>query len=304
MQSMDFTHLPQRKKAYAGANGSKISVIYEGEQYMLKFPPTPTKNKDMSYSNSCFSEYLGCQIYEIIGIPVQETMLGTFTVNGKEKIVVACRDFTSPGIVLQDFASLKNQMIDSERNGYGTELSDILQTFQGQTAIDTQELSERFWNMFIVDAFIGNWDRHNGNWGFLYNTVTDEVKLAPVYDCGSCLYPQADEGIMESVLADQKERDFRIFEIPLSAIMENGKKIKYFDFISSLKNEDCNLALQRIVPRIDMGRIRFMVEETPFISDLQKRFYLTMLAGRKEQILDFSLKALERQKGRRDRDAR
>lgn len=304
MPVIDFTHMPQRNKAYAGANGSKISVIYEGEQYMLKFPPTPTKNKDMSYSNSCFSEYLGCQIYEIIGIPVQETMLGTFTVNGKEKIVVACRDFTSPGIVLQDFASLKNQMIDSERNGYGTELSDILQTFQGQTAIDTQELSERFWNMFIVDAFIGNWDRHNGNWGFLYNTVTDEVKLAPVYDCGSCLYPQADEGIMESVLADQKERDFRIFEIPLSAIMENGKKIKYFDFISSLKNEDCNLALQRIVPRIDMGRIRFMVEETPFISDLQKRFYLTMLAGRKEQILDFSLKALERQKGRRDRDAR
>lgn len=301
---MDFTHLPQRKKAYAGANGSKISVIYEGEQYMLKFPPTPTKNKDMNYSNSCFSEYLGCQIYEIIGIPVQETMLGTFTVNGKEKIVVACRDFTSPGIVLQDFASLKNQMIDSERNGYGTELSDILQTFQGQTAIDTQELSERFWNMFIVDAFIGNWDRHNGNWGFLYNTVTDEVKLAPVYDCGSCLYPQADEGIMESVLADRKERDFRIFEIPLSAIMENGKKIKYFDFISSLKNEDCNLALQRIVPRIDMGRIRSMVEETPFISDLQKRFYLTMLSGRKEQILDFSLKVLERQKGRRDRDAR
>lgn len=86
----------------------------------------------MSYSNSCFSEYLGCQIYEIIGIPVQKTMLGTFTVNGKEKIVVACRDFTSHGIVLQDFASLKNQMIDSERNGYGTELSDILQTFRGR----------------------------------------------------------------------------------------------------------------------------------------------------------------------------
>ncbi len=50
----------------------KISVIYEGQQYMLKFPPPPTKNKDMSYSNSCFSEYLGCQIYESIGIPVQK----------------------------------------------------------------------------------------------------------------------------------------------------------------------------------------------------------------------------------------
>lgn len=125
MQVVDFTNLPRRNKLYAGANGSKISVIYEGQQYMLKFPPLPSKNKEMSYSNSCFSEYLGCQIYESIGIPVQKTMLGTYTVKGKTKIVVACGDFTEPGITLQDFASLKNQIIDSERNGYGTELSDI-----------------------------------------------------------------------------------------------------------------------------------------------------------------------------------
>lgn len=135
MQIVDFTNLPKRNKMYAGANGSKISVIYEGKQYMLKFPPPPTKNKDMSYSNSCFSEYLGCQIYESIGIPVQKTMLGTYTVKGKEKIVVACGDFTEPGVTLQDFASLKNQIIDSERSGYGTELSDILHTFEEQNAL-------------------------------------------------------------------------------------------------------------------------------------------------------------------------
>ncbi len=34
----------------------------------------------------------GCHIYESIGIPVQKTLLGTFTVKGKEKIVVVCRD--------------------------------------------------------------------------------------------------------------------------------------------------------------------------------------------------------------------
>ena len=162
MQVVDFTNLPRRNKLYAGANGSKISVIYEGQQYMLKFPPLPSKNKEMSYSNSCFSEYLGCQIYESIGIPVQKTMLGTYTVKGKTKIVVACGDFTEPGITLQDFASLKNQIIDSERNGYGTELSDILHTFEEQEAIDREVITERFWDMFIVDALIGNWDRHNG----------------------------------------------------------------------------------------------------------------------------------------------
>ena len=294
MDTIDFTNLPKKRKAYAGANGNKIAVIYQGEQYMLKFPPAAKQNHDMIYSNSCFSEYLGCHIYESIGIPVQKTLLGTFTVGGREKIVVACRDFTSSGIILQDFASLKNQMIVSERNGYGVNLSDILSTFTEQTAIDQAVLTQRFWDMFIVDALIGNWDRHNGNWGFLYHEQSDEMKLAPVYDCGSSLYPQADEQIMEAVLADERERNFRIFEIPTSAIMINNKKIKYFDFLSSLQNDDCNSALRRIVPQIDMDVIKAIVEGTPFLSDLQRRFYLTMLMERKTRILDFALKALEK----------
>lgn len=292
MGVIDFTDLKKRKKTYAGANGNKISVIYEGEQYMLKFPPQAKLNKGMSYSNSCFSEYLGCQIYESIGIPVQKTLMGIYTVKGKQKIVVACGDFTEPGVSLQDFASLKNRMIDSERQGYGTELIDILQTIDEQTLVDRDSLLERFWDMFIVDAFIGNWDRHNGNWGFLYDDRTDEMTLAPVYDCGSCLYPQADEKIMEAVLSDSVERNHRIYNIPLSAIMQEGRKIKYFDYISSLQNEECNRALKRIVPRIDMEKIKEIIDLTPFISDLQKKFYLTMLTERKTHILDFSLTAL------------
>ncbi len=292
MDIIDFTELKKKNKAYAGANGNKISVIYEGEQYMLKFPAQAKLNKDMSYSNSCFSEYLGCKIYESIGIPVQKTLLGTYTVKGKKKIVVACRDFTSPGVVLQDFASLKNQMIDSERNGYGTELSDILYTFEEQTAMDEKIISDRFWDMFIVDAFIGNWDRHNGNWGFLYNTETDEMDLAPVFDCGSSLYPQADAEIMKAVLSDEDELNYRVFSIPTSAINLKGKKINYFDFISSLENEDCNRALKRIVPRIDMKTIADIIESNPLLSDLQKRFYLTMLTERKTRILDYSFNKL------------
>ena len=293
MGVIDFTDLKKRKKTYAGANGNKISVIYEGEQYMLKFPPQAKLNKGMSYSNSCFSEYLGCQIYESIGIPVQKTLMGVYTVKGKQKIVVACGDFTEPGVSLQDFASLKNRMIDSERQGYGTELIDILQTIDEQTLVDRDSLLERFWDMFIVDAFIGNWDRHNGNWGFLYDDRTDEMTLAPVYDCGSCLYPQADKKIMEAVLSDPGERNHRIYNIPLSAIMQEGKNIKYFDYISSMQNEDCNRALKRIVPRIDMGKIKGIIDYTPFISDLQKDFYLTMLIERKKRILDFSIEKLD-----------
>ena len=217
---------------------------------------------------------------------------GTYTINGKEKIVVACKDFTTNGLVLQDFASLKNTIIDSAHNGYGTELSDIEKTLEEQTAIEPQKLIEWFWDMFIVDALIGNWDRHNGNWGFLYNTETDEISLAPIYDCGSCLFPQADEEIMKKTLEDPAEREIRVFERPLSGIKINGQKIQYFKFISSLENRDCNKALKRILPKINMDKINRIIDETPIISDLQKEFYKTMLWERKERILDFSYQKL------------
>lgn len=298
---IDFTDLPRRKKTYTGANGSKIAVMYNDELYMLKFPVSPSRNKEMSYTNGCVSEYLGSHIFEIIGIPVQETLLGTFMKNGREKVVVACKDFTTDDSVLQDFASLKNTIIDSEHNGYGTELSDILTAIEEQQSIDPAELKKHFWNIFIVDALIGNWDRHNGNWGFLYNRRTDEITLAPIYDCGSCLYPQADETIMEATLNDHAERDLRIFQIPLSGIKIDGKKINYFDFISSLQNKDCNAALKRIVPKINMQKIYTLIDETPFITELQKKFYKTMLAERKEKILDKSLQLLRRRERSQER---
>lgn len=292
MRVIDFSGLPRRQKTYTGANGSKISVVYNGAQYMLKFPVPPKRNKAMSYANGCVCEYIGCHIFHSVGIPVQETLLGTYTIKGKEKIVVACRDFTSPGIVLQDFASLKNTIIDSEHNGYGTELDDILQTIEEQQAIDPLKLRNWFWDMFIVDALIGNWDRHNGNWGFLYDTEKDTMTLAPIYDCGSCLYPQADEEIMRKTLDEPKERELRIFTIPLSGIRLQGQKLNYFDFISSLSNADCGKALKRIVPKIDLQQIDAIIEDTPFIDTLQKTFYKTMLADRKRRILDFSLERL------------
>lgn len=291
---IDFTDLPVRKKTYAGANGSKLCVMYQGAPYMLKFPAAPSRNKQISYANGCISEYLGCHIFELIGIPVQETLLGLYRRGGKDKIVVACRDFTSPGIVLQDFASLKNTIIDSGHNGYGTELSEVLSTIAEQQAVDPVMLTERFWDMFIVDALIGNWDRHNGNWGFLYDEANDQMTLAPVYDCGSCLYPQADEEIMQSVLDSQAERHTRVFNIPTSGLKINNQKINYFDFLTSLQNPDCNRTLKRIMPRIDMEAICRMVDETPFITDLQKQFYKTMLQERKTCILDHALKQLKK----------
>lgn len=283
----DFTNCKRvASKAYSGANGKKIAIEYEGEQYMLKFPPSgKEKPTELSYTNSCFSEHIGCSIFNMLGVQAQKTKLGSFTVKGKTKIVCACGDFTVGGKRLYDFCAIKNTVIDSEHGGSGTELEDITETIAQQTFVNPQILSEHFWNMFIVDAFLGNFDRHNGNWGFLVDDETHKASIAPVFDCGSCLLPQADEKIMTAVLTDENELNARINHFPTSAIKSGGKKINYRDFIASCNREECNEAIGRIVPRIDMQQIESFIENTEELTELQKSFYKRYLIGRYEKIL-------------------
>jgi len=281
-KTIDFTNcrrIPGR--AYNGANGKKIAVEFEGKQYMLKFPPSGEgKPTELSYTNSCISEHIASSIFNLLGVKAQETMLGTFTIAGKTKVVCACLDFTSDGKQLFDFCSIKNTILDSDSNGSGTELEDVLETIDKQQFVDPVRLKAHFWDMFATDALLGNFDRHNGNWGFLYDPAEKKSSIAPVFDCGSCLLPQADEEVMRNVLTDPVERDMRIFRFPTSALKQRGRKINYYDFLLRAEDEDCGQAVRRIYERVDMEQIGALIEEVPYLTDLQRQFYKNYIAAR------------------------
>lgn len=284
---IDFTNCKKiLSKAYNGANGKKIAIEYDGKQYMLKFPPSgKEKPTELSYTNSCFSEHIGSSIFNLVGIPAQKTLLGTYDFGEKTKIVCACLDFTTGGKQLFDFCSIKNTVIDSESNGSGTELDELEETIEKQTFIDPIELTERFWDMFVIDAFLGNFDRHNGNWGFLVDLKSNKAEVAPVFDCGSCLLPQADEKVMKAVLANEDELNARVYQFPTSALKVKNRKINYYDFLMKAGHPDCNAAVLRRVPQINMDKIRDFIQNVPYISELQKEFYRTYLAARFEKIM-------------------
>lgn len=286
---VDFTNCKINNfKYYGGKNGGKICIEYNNEDYMLKFPAINEGILEHGYSNSCISEYIVCKIIKTIGLNVQDTILGTYRLNDNEKIVVACKDFTSEGTIFKQFAELKNSQIETSKNGYGTELSEVIETIENQLIYDVNELKEFFWNMFIVDSLVGNFDRHNGNWGFLINEKMKKIEIAPIYDCASCLYPQlTDEKILQ-IINDEQEMQARVFVFPTSALKLNNKKINYFEFISSLDNDDCNKALKRIFPKIDMMKINEIINETDSISNIRKEFYKKILELRYEKILKFS----------------
>ena len=139
--------------------------------------------------------------------------------------------------------------------------------------------------------------RHNGNWGFLYDSTHDSLSIAPVYDCGSSLFPEADQTMQKEILHDKQALHRRLYSIPTSSIKINGKRINYFNFLSSLEYVGCNRALERMMPRIDMDKIENIILDTPGIDQAEKEFYTGILKARKENILDYSANQLSREKG-------
>jgi hypothetical protein len=286
-KKIDFTNCRQMPgRAYNGANGKKIAVEYGGNQYMLKFPPSGAqKLTELSYTNSSISEHIASSIFNILGVPAHDTMLGTFDIGNKTKVVCACRDFTAGGKILYDFCSIKNTVLDSESGGTGTEIEDVLETIEKQQFVAPDHLTKHFWDMFVIDAMLGNFDRHNGNWGFLHDAASSKSEIAPVFDCGSCLLPQSDEKVMRDVLANEDALNARVFQYPTSAIKQDGRKINYYDFLTKAENADCGAALKRIYGRVDMEKILAFIGGVSYISDLQKEFYGRYISARLDMIL-------------------
>ena len=103
---IDFTNAIEEFNNYKGSEKKK-TLIYNNKKYLVKFPdPIREKNKNISYINNAFSEYVGSNIFKIVGFKTQNTILGNYTYNGKDKIVCACEDFTDENNILYEFESL------------------------------------------------------------------------------------------------------------------------------------------------------------------------------------------------------
>ena len=100
-----------------------------------------------------------------------------------------------------------------------------------------------------------------------------------------------DENEMQEVISNQTEIDKRTFGFPTSQIKLNGKKSSYYEVISSLQFEECNNALKRVFPKIDLQKINDIIKGLP-ISKIHKEFYEVMLENRYNKILKESYNKL------------
>ena len=143
--------------------------------------------------------------------------------------------------------------------------------------IDTKEIKEKFWDMFVIDSLIGNTDRHNGNWGFLLNKQTNEITFSPIYDCGSCLNPLLEDTELENMnSAEIKNLAINCY----SCIKLNEKKINYMSFMQKMENKECNDAIKRKFKKVNINEIHFFIDGIECISDIRKKFYKEIISYR------------------------
>lgn len=298
----DFDLLMPSGISYGGHGGSKKGIIIDNERWFLKYPKS-TKSMDvegLSYSTTPLSEYLGSHIYESIGLETHKTKLGF--ANGK--IVVACKDFLDSNEIIVDYNMIKNEydegveraiecLSSSSNIDSGYELDEVMLIMEQNPYFKSiPELKERFWDMFVIDAFINNNDRNEGNWGLILNKDTNKLRLSPVFDNGASFYNKSNDSKLISIYDDEFKFKQSVYDSSISVYKQNGKPINPLKYIESMKNENCNKAILRIVSKINMNKITNIFDDIPekynetiILSKIQKLYYLKTLEYRFDNIL-------------------
>ena len=273
---IDYSKYPDGGRFYSGAERKK-SIIINGNAYLVKFQ----KNSREGLRFNHISEFLGSHIFSFLGLEAQETQLGLYN----EENVVVIKDFLGEDEVFVPFNGVGDSSLEQNKEKYQYSYEDIIKMLKENVKLtDVEQTMEQFWDMFVVDALIANFDRHGSNWGFIKKN--NQYRLSPVFDNGSGLFPQlnTDEKIA-AVLNDQKEIEQRIYKFPTSQIKYQGKKSSYYEIISSLAFEECNKALARIAEKVDLKKMNKLIDTVEGISDIRKEFYKTILEQRFEKIL-------------------
>lgn len=313
--NLDHVPLSDRNGSYGGNSGDKEGVLINGEYWIIKYPRNIQHLQNVgtiAMNTSPLSEYIGSHIYHILGYPVHDTILGI----RDHQIVVACKDFCDDNHRLLEFRQLKNthnaelgkaldRTFRSTGSDHFTNLDEIrLHLAYNPVIKNIPGISDRFWDCLIIDGFINNNDRNNGNWGILRSRT--ESILAPVYDNGSSFLPNLSEEKLRSKLADPRLLlDAAIHNV--TAYSLDGIHNAHFSDILKLDIPELQQSIRRVVPVILqklpecvelIKNIPECVDSYEIITPARKSIYSKSIQLCASQLLQPSLRQLQNEKER------
>lgn len=244
---------------YNGAE-PKEGVTVDGVNYIMKH-----QKKDW---NNVYSEYVGSNVIAALGGNVHQTTLAQYN----SEIVVLCRDFSSDYAELRSLQELNESSIDTDIGEHEYFFSDVLYEISKITNCDTEQFEKQFLQMYVFDSLLGNPDRHMGNWGIC--KVNGMHVMAPIFDNGACLYPRScycdisDDWLLT-----------RIVEFPNSKIMF-GNKRERSSYYKVWRGNLLPEYAREFANSLDIKCAMDFIKDEPFLSKVQKRFYMNVVLNR------------------------
>ena len=308
IEMIDFTNceLSSRNLEYGGRAGEKKGIIYNNDFWFLKFPKNTLgmdKIKGLSYVTSPLSEYIGSNIYHILGYDAHETILGICFDGKRNKVVCACKDFIKDdkNELLIPYTALRNdtnpELMNRREDNSSLSASSIneiiFQLDHNSVLKNIENAKGRFWDVVLIDMLINNNDRNEDNWGVIKDKKNNTYHLSPIYDCGNCFYGKTSEERIQELLSDEE----KLMSSALNGITayedDNEKRIRNEDIVK-INNADLKTAIGRIKGLVEskMNEIIAFINDIPasfndvdVMSNLRKEYYIKTFTIRFEALL-------------------
>lgn len=294
---VDFTNceLSPRNLEYGGRAGEKKGIVYNNDFWFLKFPKNTlgmNKVNGLSYVTSPLSEYIGSNIYRILGYDVHETILGICFDGKRNKVVCACKDFIKDdkNELLIPYTSLRNDTNqelmnrrDEESSLSASNINEIIFQLDHNSVLkNIKNAKERFWDVVLIDMLINNNDRNEDNWGVIKDKKNNSYRLAPIYDCGNCFYGKTSEDRIKELLSSSEKLMSSALN-GVTAYEDNDEKRIRNEDIFRIKNDDLKCSLVRVKNLVESksNEIIDFINSIPsrfngidIMSDARKEYYL------------------------------
>ena len=307
MKIIDFSNSPlsDRNLEYAGIAGEKRGIIYNNSHWFLKFPKNTigmNRVTGLSYVTSPLSEYIGSQIYKILGYEVHETILGVCFDGKREKVVCACKDFINDdkNELLIPYTALRNDtnplIMNRNDDSYcsPSNINEIIfQLDHNDILSKIDKAKERFFEVLIIDMLINNNDRNEDNWGVIKFKNTNTYKLAPIYDCGNSFYGKSSDEKIKDLLSDESKLRSSALNGITAYEDDLEKRISNLQILN-IKNNDLNKTIIKVYELINnkLNDIIKFINEIPndynnllIMSSVRKEYYIKTIELRVDEIL-------------------
>ncbi|HSW37819.1 MAG TPA: hypothetical protein VLG37_05660 [Candidatus Saccharimonadales bacterium] len=248
IETIDYSrYKPRVRIQVVGGSRPRITLVHSKTNQKFIFKTYSHNSREVWAE--CLASHLGM----ILGVPVQQVVIK----RAPTSLVKALKENVPENLphAWKPIGTLARNIFPKDQEiMYGAKIvgtnSDALSLEKIEMAIRAQyyaadDLLERFAQMIVFDAIIGNMDRHHENWGIVESikykqqvmfgkkTLASQRGFTPLYDHGSSLLFELSEENIERYLSDKKTlRDKYIFGSKYSFVRDSsGTECNVFDVI-------------------------------------------------------------------------